>query len=39
VAALPDAAEVAARFEVSPLAAEWRLYRFGLLVELPRRRT
>ena len=33
------AAEVAARFEVSPLAAEWRLYSFGLLVEPPDRRT
>ena len=29
-AALPDAAEVAARFEVSALAAQWRLYSFGL---------
>ena len=38
-AAAPDAAEAAARFEVSPLAAEWRLYSFGLLVEPPDRRT
>jgi uncharacterized protein DUF955 len=38
-AAVPDAAEVAARFEVSPLAAEWRLYSFGLLAEPPARRT
>ncbi len=38
-AAVQDAAEVAARFEVSPLAAEWRLYSFGLLVEPPERRT
>ncbi|HET6656372.1 MAG TPA: ImmA/IrrE family metallo-endopeptidase [Gaiellaceae bacterium] len=29
-AALPDPAEVAARFEVSALAAQWRLYSFGL---------
>ena len=29
-AALSDAAEVAARFEVSALAAQWRLYSFGL---------
>ena len=29
-AAVPDAAEVAARFEVSALAAQWRLYSFGL---------
>jgi hypothetical protein len=29
-AALPDAAEVAARFEVSALAAQWRLYSFEL---------
>ena len=38
-AAAPDAAEVAARFEVSPLAAEWRLYSFGLIAEPPDRRT
>ena len=38
-AAAPDAAEAAARFEVSPLAAEWRLYSFGLLAEPPDRRT
>jgi hypothetical protein len=29
-AAAPDAAEVAARFGVSALAAQWRLYSFGL---------
>jgi hypothetical protein len=29
-AALPDATEVAARFGVSSLAAQWRLYSFGL---------
>ena len=29
-AAFPDTAEVAARFEVSALAAHWRLYSFGL---------
>ena len=34
-AEVPDAAEVAARFEVSPLAAQWRLYSFGLLTEPP----
>ena len=34
-AAVPDAAEVAARFEVSALAAQWRLYSFGLLTEPP----
>jgi hypothetical protein len=28
--AFPDAAEVAERFEVSALAAQWRLYSFGL---------
>ena len=36
--ALPDAAEVAARFEVSALAAQWRLYSFGLIAEPPHRR-
>jgi Zn-dependent peptidase ImmA (M78 family) len=34
-AAVADAAEVAARFEVSALAAQWRLYSFGLIVEPP----
>jgi hypothetical protein len=29
-AAFPDTAEVAVRFEVSALAAQWRLYSFGL---------
>jgi hypothetical protein len=29
-AAFPDPAKVAARFEVSALAAQWRLYSFGL---------
>jgi hypothetical protein len=29
-AALSDLAEVAQRFEVSALAAQWRLYSFGL---------
>ena len=29
-AAVPDAAEVAARFGVSALAAQWRLYSFGV---------
>jgi Zn-dependent peptidase ImmA (M78 family) len=29
-AALPDTTEVAARFRVSVLAAQWRLYSFGL---------
>ena len=29
-AAAPDASEFAARFEVSALAAQWRLYSFGL---------
>jgi hypothetical protein len=29
-AAFPDAAEVAARFEVSALAAQWRSHSFGL---------
>ena len=36
--AFPDAAEVAARFEVSALAAQWRLYSFGLIAEPPHRR-
>ena len=30
-----DAREVAARFEVSALAAQWRLYSFGLILERP----
>ena len=30
-----DAAEVAARFEVSALAAQWRLYSFGLIADAP----
>ncbi|MGE5226598.1 MAG: ImmA/IrrE family metallo-endopeptidase [Planctomycetaceae bacterium] len=29
-AAFPDVAAVAARFDVSPLATQWRLYSFGL---------
>ena len=29
-AAFPSQAEVAARFDVSALAAQWRLYSFGL---------
>ena len=37
-AAAPDAAEVAVRFEVSALAAQWRLYSFGLIAEPPERR-
>jgi hypothetical protein len=34
-AALPDPAEVAERFEVSALAAQWRLYSFGLITDPP----
>jgi len=37
-AAVADAEEVAARFEVSALAAQWRLYSFGLIAEPPDRR-
>jgi hypothetical protein len=37
-AALPDPAELAAGFEVSALAAQWRLYSFGLIAEPPDRR-
>jgi len=37
-AAVADAAAVAARFEVSALAAQWRLYSFGLIAEPPERR-
>ena len=36
-AALPDPSEVAERFEVSALAAQWRLYSFGLVAEPPNR--
>jgi hypothetical protein len=36
-AALPEVAEVAARFEVSVLAAQWRLFSFGLITEPPAR--
>jgi hypothetical protein len=32
---LPDPAEVAERFEVSALAAQWRLYSFGLITDPP----
>jgi hypothetical protein len=34
-AAAPDTGEVAARFEVSALAAQWRLYSFGLIPDPP----
>ena len=34
-AALPEVAEVAARFEVSVLAAQWRLFSFGLIARPP----
>ena len=34
-AALRDPSEVAACFEVSSLAAQWRLYSFGLILERP----
>jgi Zn-dependent peptidase ImmA (M78 family) len=34
-AEVPDAQEVAAQFEVSALAAQWRLYSFGLIAEAP----
>ena len=34
-AALPDLAEVAAKFDVSALAAHWRLYSFGLMLDPP----
>ena len=34
-AALPDLAEVAAKFAVSALAAHWRLYSFGLMLDPP----
>jgi uncharacterized protein DUF955 len=34
-AALPDLAEVAATFDVSALAAHWRLYSFGLMLDPP----
>jgi len=34
-AALPDPAEVAAKFDVSALAAHWRLYSFGLMLDPP----
>jgi len=34
-AALPDPSEVAKRFEVSALAAQWRLYSFGLITDPP----
>ena len=34
-AATSDAAEVAERFEVSALAAQWRLYSFGLILVRP----
>jgi hypothetical protein len=34
-AAFPDAGAVASRFEVSALAAQWRLYSFGLVANPP----
>jgi hypothetical protein len=34
-AALPDAAEVASKFDVSAIAAQWRLYSFGLVDSRP----
>jgi Zn-dependent peptidase ImmA (M78 family) len=34
-AALPDPAALADRFEVSALAAQWRLYSFGLVPDPP----
>jgi len=34
-AALPDPADVAAKFDVSALAAHWRLYSFGLMLDPP----
>ena len=38
-AALPDPSEVAERFAVSELAAQWRLYSSGLVAVPPDRRT
>jgi hypothetical protein len=35
-AASRDATDVAVRFEVSALAAQWRLYSFGLVLDPPR---
>jgi len=34
-AALRDPAAMAERFEVSALAAQWRLYSFGLILDPP----
>ena len=34
-AAVPDLAGVAAKFDVSALAAHWRLYSFGLMRDPP----